>query len=198
MAREPSSYRKLTGVHRALGAMTQLWAASDHLLHVNSTGYTENYRRLYFREIQTMLLVHTARRTYIHLTLLVLFLLVVTVMMPAGWITWLVVASIFAPLFAWNHLRGPGCRVIVVTAVAQENIAALSRLPKTRKVLATLEPLIRAAQADLVGPAAVTVAPAVPPPLAGPDAPPPLAGSGTPPPLAGSDTPPSLPPFKAT
>ena len=53
------------------------------------------------------------------------------------------------PFFIWNHLLGEGCRVVMVTAVQQEKVPSLSRLPKTRRVLAELKGLIEAAQADL-------------------------------------------------
>src|SRR5438045_8577020 len=31
---------------------SSLWLGKDHLLSIESTGYTENYKRLYFRDIQ--------------------------------------------------------------------------------------------------------------------------------------------------
>jgi hypothetical protein len=90
-----------------------------------------------------------------------------------------IVGGIALLLLVWNHLRGAGCRVVVITAVQQENVEALCRLPRARKVLAELRPLIEAAQADLATAAAAepvgatTAAglstPPIPPPL-----PPPL------------------------
>lgn len=170
------AYRKLTRLHRTLGAMSQLWLGPDHLLHVQSTGYTESYRRFYLRDIQCMLVVHTGRRTYLAITLAV-FVLILAAMMAqggSGLVGFVILGVVFLPLFLWNHLLGPGCRVVVITAVQQENVASLSRLPKTRRVLGELQALIEAAQADLAaGPAAAPVAPAaetgttppIPPPL---------------------------------
>ncbi|RXK53327.1 hypothetical protein ESB00_16655 [Oleiharenicola lentus] len=177
------AYRKLTRMHRTLGAMSQLWLGSDHLLHVQSTGYTESYRRFYLRDIQCMLVVHTGRRTYLAITLAAIALIIVAFMsqMGAGVVGFGILAAIFAPLFLWNHLLGPGCRVVVVTAVQQENVASLCRLPKTRRVLGEVRTLIEAAQADLAvdspaagaAPAADTgTTPSIPPPL-----PPPLPTS---------------------
>jgi hypothetical protein len=178
-------YRKLTRLHRGIGLMTQVWLGPDHLLHVTSTGYTENYRRFYLRDIQAMQIVHTARRTIIAVVLAALLLLVVIIVTEAngGWVGCSVAATIFLPFLMWNHLIGQGCRVVVVSAVQQETMRSFSRLPKTRRLLAELKPLIEAAQAGLnsvkVAPVAVdSPAPApLSPPLL-PTAPPPL-----PPPL---------------
>lgn len=167
-------YRKLTRLHRGLGTMTQLWVGGDHLLHVQSTGYSENYRRFYLRDIQSLLIVHTATRTYVAVALAVLLLITfliargVTDGSPAGYA---IMTAVFIPFFLWNHLLGPGCRVVIVTAVQQENVRALSRLPKTHRVLAELGPRIAAAQADLAAapapaaPATPGTVPPMPPPL---------------------------------
>ena len=172
------AYRKLTRMHRGIGLMTQLWLGSDHLLHVTSTGYTESYRRFYLRDIQTLLVVHTGRRAYIAILLVILLMGVSAIVNAAdgGWLGLGITAGLFAPLFVWNHLLGAGCRVVVFSAVQQENIPSLSRLPKTRRILGELRWLIEAAQADLAveptGPSAdapvppvVGSAPALPPPL---------------------------------
>ena len=170
--KNPPVYRKLTGIHRGVGLLSQLWLGADHLLNVTSTGYTESYRRFYLRDIQAMMIVHTGRRTYIACALLLLCLLGVFIVIAAdgGWPAAGVVALCFLPFFLWNQLRGPGCRVIIISAVQQENIPALSRLPKTRRVLAELKPRIEQAQAGLGG---------APAPLAGP----PPIGANVPPPL---------------
>lgn len=174
------AYRKLTRLHRTLGAMSQLWLGPDHLLHVQSTGYTESYRRFYLRDIQCMLVVHTGRRAYLALTLGAIMLIIVAFMTQggAGPVGFGILAAVFLPLFLWNHLLGPGCRVVLITAVQQENIASLSRLPKTRRVLGELRTQIEAAQADLA--VVPEVVPAAPVPETGttPPIPPPL-----PPPL---------------
>jgi len=184
----PPVYRKLTRLHRGVGTMSRLWLGPDHLLHVNSTGYTENYRRCYLRDIQSMLIVHTGRRTYIALILAVLMGIVALILRYnfSGWTGYAILAGVFLPLFLWNHLLGAGCRVVVITAVQQERIPSLCRLPKTRRVVAELTPLIEAAQAELGSPGqpeatAATEPPLVPSVKAAMVLPPPL-----PPPLAPS------------
>src|SRR5947208_5263032 len=43
-------------------ARSSLWLGADHLLCVDSTGYTETYKRFYFRDIQAITICRTARR----------------------------------------------------------------------------------------------------------------------------------------
>ncbi|HEY4249521.1 MAG TPA: hypothetical protein VGM64_22045 [Lacunisphaera sp.] len=177
-------YRKLTGLHRGFGMMSQLWLGGDHLLHLTSTGYTETYRRCYLREIQSLLIVHTARRTYIAIILAVLMWIIgmIMLMKGSGWVGYAILAAAFAPFFVWNYLLGTGCRVVMITAVQQERVASLCRLPKTRRVITELKPLIEAAQVELTMPPleeSVVEASAAPlpvkiPPLLPPPLPPPL------------------------
>lgn len=174
-------YRKLTPMKRGFGTLSQLCLAPDHLLHITSTGYSETYRRFFLRDIQALLIVHTARRVlYASAFVIVgLFALMIVHSADSGAIGMGIVGGIVAALLLWNHLRGAGCRVVVITAVQQENINALCRLPRTHKILAELRPLIEAAQADLALAAAAVPAgapadaglsaPPIPPPL-----PPPL------------------------
>jgi len=144
------AYRKLTRMKRGVGTMTQLWLGSDHLLHVSSTGYTESYRRFYLRDIQTMLIVYTGRRIYLAATLIGLMLLCIVIANAAGGglIGFGIVVVLFVALLIWNHLLGAGCKVVVVSAVQQASLSSLCRLPKTRRILAELKPLIEAAQAE--------------------------------------------------
>lgn len=173
-------YRKLTRMHRGMGTMSQLWLGGDHLLEVMSTGYTESYRRCYLRDIQSMLIVHTGRRTYISLTLTVLMLIMASIISGTGrggLVGYGVLAGVYFPIYLWNFLLGPGCRVVVTTAVQQERVPSLCRLPKTRRIIAELKPLIEAAQAELNFSKLEPAAPETPsPPLTNepPHLPPPL------------------------
>ncbi len=173
-------YRKLTPMKRGLGALSQLCLAPDHLLHISSTGYSETYRRFFLRDIQALLIVHTARRVLYASAIVIVGLIALMIVhnLDGGPTGMSIVGGIAIALLVWNHLRGGGCRVVVITAVQQENIDALCRLPRTHKVLAELRPLIEAAQADLAvagaEPASVSAdaglsTPPIPPPL-----PPPL------------------------
>ncbi|MCI0746927.1 MAG: hypothetical protein L0Y58_16110, partial [Verrucomicrobia subdivision 3 bacterium] len=54
MARAPKIYRKLPGHGATLSHRVRLYLGPDHLLQVSSTGFTETYRRFYFRDMQSI------------------------------------------------------------------------------------------------------------------------------------------------
>ncbi|HEY4300612.1 MAG TPA: hypothetical protein VGM73_07055 [Candidatus Didemnitutus sp.] len=155
-----SPYRLLA---RGIGA-TQLWMAGEHLLLVRTVVWSESYRRFYFRDIQAILLVHTSRRLYWNLGLLGLAFVVLMISHAAGgqWISDAIIGAIFLPLLVRNNVLGSGCRVVLTTAVQDEAIPCLRRLRQARRVIATLTPLIKAAQLDLAGDSTPPVVPDMP------------------------------------
>src|SRR5438477_12551721 len=60
---------------------SSLWLGKDHLLCIDSNGYTENYKRFYFRDIQALLIRKTERRKWWGLVFAVL---AVAFFFPAG------------------------------------------------------------------------------------------------------------------
>ena len=51
------AYRRLTRSRAGVGSYSSLWLGADHVMQLSSTGYTESYRRFYFRDIQAIFLV---------------------------------------------------------------------------------------------------------------------------------------------
>lgn len=177
MARKPKMYSRLTRNVGGVGTYSSLWLGPDHLLIVNSTGFTDSYARLQLSDIQGIFLTPSERRLWWALCWGV----------PAafgGTVTLIDLlqheSAVFAPVFfgigllglVWNHLLGAGCRAFVVTGVQTAKLSSLVRVKKARRVLARVQPLIVAAQAGLVPPAppsmpatAPTVDPPAPPPV---------------------------------
>ncbi len=190
MSKTPSLYTRLTRSPVNLGVYRSLWLGPDHILQVESTGYSENYQRFRFADIQAFFIGGSNRRTWWNLI----------------WGTWILVTGIFfmaaitsdevpavSSVFlvigigfvVWNNALGPGCRVYVVTKVQTVQLGALARRRKAQRILGRIQPMIEAAQAGLqtsevVAVSAETAAsiPAMPPPV--PDAP---VITETPPPL---------------
>jgi hypothetical protein len=141
----------------ATAARVSLWLGSDHLLHVELSGFTETYKRFYFRDIQAITVQETTRRAVWNIVLLVpivicLIGILMNVPPNAHWtavIVWSIFASIFLLPFAVNNLRGTACTCQLRTAVQTEDLASLSRVRQTRKVLEKIRPLIEAAQGRL-------------------------------------------------
>jgi len=183
----------------AFMSRSSLWLGKDHLLCVDSSGYTETYKRFYFRDIQAFTLVATKRQTVWNGVLLVPIViclagLATNLSFPprgeaATIITWAIFTVIFIVAFLIHNLLGPTCICHLRTAVQTEELPSLNRLRRVRKVLERIRPFIIAVQGELppeeisfrmraaVGsPDSATMAPSVPaspPPGANrPDAPP--------------------------
>jgi hypothetical protein len=155
----PKLYTQLPGrgMRRAIAIAAtrcRLWLGPDHLLAVDATTASEEYRRFYFRDIEAFVIRRTRGRAIANSILLFLALITVGPLLyfgrtegSAGWLgaamgfgaLWTVLALI-------NTLRGATCETKVRTAVQLEQLPSLGRLPIARKVLARLAPLITEAQ----------------------------------------------------
>jgi len=129
----------------------RLWLGDDHLLQVEAAGgYSETYKRFYFRDIQAIFLHKTNSWPIVNFILGLiagLFLLwTLTVNDRAGKITLGIITGVFGFFFLLNLLRGPICCCHLKTAVHREEIPSLRRRRNAEKVLARIRPLIEAAQ----------------------------------------------------
>jgi len=159
-------YQRLTwarlrrmGAFTAFAARSSLWLGKDHLLGVDSTGYAEEYKRFYFRDIQAVTLVATKRRMIWNWVLGVplagcvgawgVDLVATQSMGTAGMIVGAVVTLLLALPLLINNLSGPSCACHLRTAVQSEMLPSLNRLRRARRVLNRIRPLIEAAQGRL-------------------------------------------------
>ena len=161
MPKTPPMYQRLTRRTASISSYRNLWLAADHILILTSNGYTEEYQRLRLRDIKGFFVVASGRRTYWSLPWGALALISGLTLFSGLWTHETpVISIIFFGLaviaLGWNYLLGGGCRTYVVTGVQTALLPSLVRRPKTRKVLDRLGPLIVAAQADLIQPAATS------------------------------------------
>ena len=114
--------------------------ARDHLLLVSRTGYTETYKRFYFRDIQAVIIRKTATAFVGNIVLSILalgfILLAVTVSDAAFKIVWALIGGLFAFLFLLSLWRGSSCVTHIKTAVQTEQLAAWNRMRAARKGMA--------------------------------------------------------------
>jgi hypothetical protein len=158
-------YRRLTRNATRLGNYVSLWLAPDHLMIVRSTGYNENYARLQLADLKGIFLTGTGRRMWWGIFWGIIggwagIVLAITLVNRETPIFSAFFFALGAGGFLWNHLLGPGCRAYVLTGVQTAELPSLVRFKKARRILAQLEPLVAAAQADLV--VAVPPVPTVP------------------------------------
>jgi len=159
-------YQRLTRARTRAGfavvsaARSSLWLGTDHLLCVVSTGYSENYKRFYFRDIQAIVIQKTERRkvwnwalgtpTVICLAVWGFNLLLSRGSIGLGANLMGTIGTLaFALPLAINNALGPTTIGYLRTAVQTEELPSLSRLRRVRRVLARLRPLITQAQGQL-------------------------------------------------
>ena len=157
---ERIEYRRIPGRARrqsGLSAVTyRLWMADDHLLHVRDSGYSEAYRRFYFRDIQALTICATSRGRWINIIFASIAIVCLTfpglVLYYVGLhIPGLIMTSIpslfFSAAILGNTLRGPTSKFRLYTAVQAEELPSLDRLRAARKAF----PMIQAAVESVQG-----------------------------------------------
>jgi hypothetical protein len=148
----------------AFVSRSSLWLGKDHLLCVATSGYTETYKRFYFRDIQTISLQRTERHLwwsavfgFLAFIFFVFAVASVPKIAPAQWTGGQMaggiflgsVTGLFILLLVINLFYGPACKCFLRTAVQIEELPSLNRLRRAHKALARLRPLIVAAQGEL-------------------------------------------------
>ena len=152
MARLPNPYRRLPGTGSGVFEHVRLYQAADHLLQVSSSGFTETYRRFYFRDLQAITLRESMHgKVWNGVWGFLAFLpaiIALQVSNPAA-IVWLGITGILLLLLVINMARGPTCVCQVRTAVQTRPLPSLNRVRRANKVIAQLRPLIETAQGTL-------------------------------------------------
>lgn len=154
-------YTKLTPPRQRRGfavissSRANLWLGKDHLLCIETEGYTEAYKRFYFRDIQAITLRKTVRMLVLAIvtglfTGLFAFVTLAADDVAAKW-TFGILAAIGAIPFSLNFIYGPTCACQLRTAVQTEDVPSMGRVRRARKVIARLRPLIAEAQGQLNG-----------------------------------------------
>lgn len=152
-------YTKLTPMRQRRGfavissSRSNLWLGKDHLLCIETEGYTESYKRFYFRDIQAITLRKTVRMLTIGLVTgsFTAFFALITIGVSDEAAKWVfgVLTALCAVPFILNFLYGPTCACQLRTAVQTEDVPSLSRVRRARKVIARVRPLIAEAQGQL-------------------------------------------------
>jgi hypothetical protein len=183
-------YRRLPGAASSLASYYRLYLGPDHLLQVEFAGFSEKYRRFYYRDIQAVLVQQTPLRRSLGWLLGVPLLLCLgawPLALAASGIDLvgvIVVVSVatatFGIPFVLNLAAGPTCTCHVRTAVQFERLQAIRRLRTARRLIEQLKPAILEAQPGLQ-PVSPGPAPAEPLPVAPPAEPVVLGGQGSPP-----------------
>jgi hypothetical protein len=147
-----ATYRRLPGRGRTPLGSDSLWVGEDHLLLVELRGFTESYRRFYFRDVQAITLRRTGRAGRAGILLGVLGLVFLGFATDAGpvWnVVWGSVSGLLFLALAVNVALGSSCSCVLRTALQTVPLRSLGRLRRARHVIERLRPHIELAQGTL-------------------------------------------------
>jgi hypothetical protein len=154
-----TSYKRLPGGRLFIFGFSRAsaWLGPDHLLYVTTSGYTEEYKRFYYRDIQAivmrktkMAMVWTAILSGIWLLVLGGFLFL--------WRIWnfgdaLILSLFFCfpvlALLLLHIIRGAMCKCTIQTAVQTEQLSSFTRVRASRKAIHLIKERIDQAQGQL-------------------------------------------------
>lgn len=143
-----SSYTRLPGVRRTPVSYDTLWMANDHLLVVHSNRISEQYQRIYFKDIQALVVEqpdHSWKKTvwggFLALFTLALLALAFSNHYIIAFLMLLPMAIPFSILACMAQ-----CRCYALTALGRYKLGALKRHEPLQSALAILTPLILEAQ----------------------------------------------------
>lgn len=132
---------------------SSLWLGNDHVLRIDTTGYTETYKRFYFRDIQAIIIRKTEAWKILGLVFSALAGLFGLIAIFGGdpIVAWIFgsMAAVFLLALILDLVAGPTCVSYLRTAVQTEELISLNRLRRARKTLERLRPSIAGAQGQL-------------------------------------------------
>ena len=147
----PTKSRSVFGIVST--SRSSLWLAKDHILCIDTTGFTESYKRFYYKDIQAFFVRRTQSWVVLAISLAVIgvFFGLVAVFggnAPIAW-TFGTLAGVFFLGAIIDLAYGPSCACHLRTAVQTEELVSITRVRRAQKVLRRLEPLIAEAQGRL-------------------------------------------------
>jgi len=151
MPKIKKEYNCLPGKKKGFATCSTLWMSEDHLLSVESVFFAENYKRFYYKDIQTVIIRKTregkVRNAILGGTAGSFILVQIFLQHNIPFLSGVAVAGIFFLLL--NCLSGPTCECYLRTAVQREKLQSLCRLRTARKFMSRLKPMIEKAQGSL-------------------------------------------------
>lgn len=125
----------------------------DHVLAVDNQGFSEDYKRFYFSDIQAIVTRKTKRGAVWNTILACMTACSLAGALfpedtPVRILFW-VLSGTFLVFLAINLLRGPTCVCNIITAVQEDLLPSLNRLRTAQKVIIILRQAIEGAQGKM-------------------------------------------------
>lgn len=148
-------YRRIASSVFVLVQRTSLWITDGHLLLVKTSGYTEEYTRIYLKDLKGVSSARTRGwmlgNTMLGAITLLIFLGIMNSDNLFSFGAFFMGAFLlpFLVAFIVNLALGPTCRTEFLTPLGPLRIPALSRTRKLEKLLQELRPAIATVQGSM-------------------------------------------------
>lgn len=191
LQRPPPPYLRLPGLWLGVATKARAWLGPDHLLYVEQAWFAERYCRLYFRDIEAVVVQATPNRFWWAVAAVAVGLAGLALALPplsptAARAVGAVLAALAGVGSLANWFRGPTCAVTVRTRVSDVRLRCWHRRRVAEKGIGRLAQEIEAVQGVLAPSALEAGWPAEPMPSSPPPATPPPPAPPPPPPRAGT------------
>jgi hypothetical protein len=152
MITKKKEYSRLPGRGLKLRTRAGLYIGKDHLLCLYNTGYAEDYKRFYYKDIQAIVTCKTERGKVWNIMFGIFAIIFALLSFTVNdiWRTiFLLITGFFLLFLIINWLQGPTCISRLYTSVTKEELPSLGRLKNAMKVMDRLRPIIENAQGKL-------------------------------------------------
>ncbi len=152
MDKSNKKYSRLPGKKRKFLGKDTLWTESDHILMVESSGMSEDYKRFYFKDIQSISITKTLSATITN------SILAVVIILFSIWAAYLwkslnaasafplIVACVCLFYLVINLFKGASCNCWLTTAVQRVKLTPVNRCRAAIKMMEILGPKIEQQQ----------------------------------------------------
>ncbi|MCP3921760.1 MAG: hypothetical protein GY714_04165 [Desulfobacterales bacterium] len=133
-------YKKLAKKRFFLG-YSSLWESSDHLLLAKCRGFTEEYKRFYFNDIQAISTIKTKSLLGWNIFFSIMLIICFFTMINNGTIS-VFFFFLFAILILIHSLKGKTCKTYITTAVQKTELFPLTRRNISAKTVNKIQELV--------------------------------------------------------
>jgi hypothetical protein len=123
----------------------------DHLLHIASGVFIEEYKHFYFRDIQSLMVHQSKSWIVVNIVLAVLVAGLIFLTVASGDLVRTIagiIAFVMLVILVVNFIRGPGCVCYIQTAVQKQKLRSISRIKKAQQIMDSLKPIILRSQQE--------------------------------------------------
>ena len=154
MTRHQRKYKRLPGRPFSLFGVCSLWQGEDHLLWVESVFFSENYKRFFYSDIQSIVTERGDTHTLWSVIWGVLGLIcsLIAILVQGTPYVSATFATVFFIGLGINLALGPSCAVYLQTGVQIQNLATLKRVRTAQKAVARIKASVEKIQGPLARP----------------------------------------------